>query len=177
MDNFGEISFARDATDWNDLNSKNEVFYLAIAGPNAYRYRGADLGIFVSRCAALYRQHRRSATVRLAQPLRCAAVGERHLRGWTAGSAFTPDWKTRLPVCVIAGVGRRSFSSTCGEAENAARRRRTNASRSFSGTSTSRPRAASHHAISTVRCCANLGDPDEVAPCVARQPAGRPPAK
>jgi hypothetical protein len=50
MDNLGEISFARDATDWNDLDSENEVFYLAIAGSNAYRYRGADLGIFVSRC-------------------------------------------------------------------------------------------------------------------------------
>jgi hypothetical protein len=50
MDYLGEISFARDATDWNDLDSESEAFYLGIAGPHAYRYRGADLGIFVSRC-------------------------------------------------------------------------------------------------------------------------------
>jgi biotin carboxylase len=50
MDNFGESSFLRDATDWNDLESEDEVFYLAIAGPRSYRYQGADMGIFVSRC-------------------------------------------------------------------------------------------------------------------------------
>jgi hypothetical protein len=50
MDPFGNISFARDATDWNDLDSETEVFYLAIAAPGAYRYCGAELGIFVSRC-------------------------------------------------------------------------------------------------------------------------------
>jgi biotin carboxylase len=50
MDHRGRISFARDATDWTDLDSESEVFYLAIAAPGAYRYRGADLGIFVSRC-------------------------------------------------------------------------------------------------------------------------------
>jgi hypothetical protein len=73
---------------------------------------------------------------------RLKAVGERICAAGLRGARITPDWKTRLPVCLIAGVGRRSFSSTCGEAENAARRRRTNASRSFSGTSTSRPRAS-----------------------------------
>ena len=50
MDHRGRVTFARDATDWTDLDSESEVFYLAIAAPGAYRYRGADLGIFVSRC-------------------------------------------------------------------------------------------------------------------------------
>ena len=50
MDHFGAISFARDATDWNDLDSGTEVFYLAIASAGAYCYRGFELGIFVSRC-------------------------------------------------------------------------------------------------------------------------------
>jgi hypothetical protein len=50
MDQHGRIIFVRDANDWTDLESPNEVFYLAIAGPHEYRYRGLDLGIFVSRC-------------------------------------------------------------------------------------------------------------------------------
>jgi biotin carboxylase len=50
MDAFGAIRFERDATDWNDLDSESEVFYLAIEGVGSYRYRGAELGIFVSRC-------------------------------------------------------------------------------------------------------------------------------
>ena len=50
MDHFGAISFARDATDWNDLDSETEAFYLAIAAAGAYCYRGFELGIFVSRC-------------------------------------------------------------------------------------------------------------------------------
>jgi biotin carboxylase len=48
MDARGRISFARPSTDWNDLQDEAEAFYLRIAGPGDYRYRGADLGIFVT---------------------------------------------------------------------------------------------------------------------------------
>jgi biotin carboxylase len=50
MDAFGRISFASDATDWSALYDETQAFFLRIAGPGEYLYRGAELGIFVSRC-------------------------------------------------------------------------------------------------------------------------------
>jgi Asp-tRNA(Asn)/Glu-tRNA(Gln) amidotransferase A subunit family amidase/biotin carboxylase len=49
MDAHGQITYAREATDWTALDFEWEVFYLRIAGHGTYRYRGLDLGIFVSR--------------------------------------------------------------------------------------------------------------------------------
>jgi biotin carboxylase len=49
MDSRGRVTFARPSTDWNDLQDETEAFYLRIAGPGDYRYRGADLGIVVTR--------------------------------------------------------------------------------------------------------------------------------
>ncbi len=49
MDGRGRIQFARASTDWNDLQDDSEAFYLRIAGPGDYRYKGADVGIFVTR--------------------------------------------------------------------------------------------------------------------------------
>jgi hypothetical protein len=45
----GQISFSRPASDWHDLADESEGFYLRILGPGDYRYRGADLGILVTR--------------------------------------------------------------------------------------------------------------------------------
>jgi hypothetical protein len=45
----GELSFSRPAADWHDLGDESEGFYLRILGPGDYRYRGADLGILVTR--------------------------------------------------------------------------------------------------------------------------------
>jgi hypothetical protein len=45
----GQISFGRPAADWHDLRDESEGFYLRIVGPGDYRYRGADLGILVTR--------------------------------------------------------------------------------------------------------------------------------
>ncbi|MDQ6773662.1 MAG: biotin carboxylase [Candidatus Dormibacteraeota bacterium] len=49
MDARGRVRFAREAIDWSDLDEGSEAFYLRIAGTGNYRYRGADLGIFVTR--------------------------------------------------------------------------------------------------------------------------------
>lgn len=45
----GQISFSRPAADWHDLADESEGFYLRVLGPGDYRYRGADLGILVTR--------------------------------------------------------------------------------------------------------------------------------
>jgi biotin carboxylase len=45
----GEISFVRTADDWHALRDMSEGFYLRILGPGDWRYKGADLGILVTR--------------------------------------------------------------------------------------------------------------------------------
>ena len=49
LDPQGRISFARWANDWHNLVDETEGFYLQVAGPGDYRYKGADLGIVVTR--------------------------------------------------------------------------------------------------------------------------------
>jgi len=45
----GKTAFVRPDTDWHTVADENEGFYLRIAGSGQYRYKGADLGIFVTR--------------------------------------------------------------------------------------------------------------------------------
>jgi biotin carboxylase len=45
----GHASFRRWANDWHSLVDENEAFYLRVAEPGDYRYKGADLGILVTR--------------------------------------------------------------------------------------------------------------------------------
>jgi hypothetical protein len=45
----GKLRFLRRATDWHDLQAESEGFYLRIAGPGDYLYKGADIGVLVSR--------------------------------------------------------------------------------------------------------------------------------
>jgi hypothetical protein len=45
----GSISFARFGHDWHSLVDLDEAFYLRVAAPGDYRYRGADLGVLLAR--------------------------------------------------------------------------------------------------------------------------------
>ena len=45
----GKLEFMHAATDWHDLHDDTEAFHLRIAGPGDYRYKGADLGILITR--------------------------------------------------------------------------------------------------------------------------------
>ncbi len=45
----GKPKFTRAASDWHDLQDDAEAFFLRVAGPGDYGYKGADLGILVSR--------------------------------------------------------------------------------------------------------------------------------
>jgi biotin carboxylase len=49
LDDAGEIAFSRWGNDWHSLQDDTEGFYLRVLAPGDYRYKGADLGILVSR--------------------------------------------------------------------------------------------------------------------------------
>jgi biotin carboxylase len=44
-----KLSRLRPANDWHALLSEDEAFYLRVASPGEYRYKGADLGVLVTR--------------------------------------------------------------------------------------------------------------------------------
>jgi hypothetical protein len=49
LDDHGRIAFARWANDWHNLIDESEAFYLRVAAAGDYRYKGADLGVLVTR--------------------------------------------------------------------------------------------------------------------------------
>ena len=49
LDDQGRISFARWGNDWHSLIDESEAFYMRVAAPGDYRYKGADLGVVVTR--------------------------------------------------------------------------------------------------------------------------------
>ncbi len=49
LDEDGEMEGGWPADDWHNLRDESEGFYLRILGPGDHRYRGADLGILVTR--------------------------------------------------------------------------------------------------------------------------------
>jgi biotin carboxylase len=49
LDDEGRISFSRWANDWHNLIDESEAFYLSVASAGDYRYKGADLGVLVTR--------------------------------------------------------------------------------------------------------------------------------
>ena len=49
LDDDGAISFSRCGNDWHSLQDETEGFYLRVLASGDYRYKGADLGILVTR--------------------------------------------------------------------------------------------------------------------------------
>jgi biotin carboxylase len=45
----GSLTFNRAALDWHQLQDESECFYLRVYGPGDYRFKGADLGILVTK--------------------------------------------------------------------------------------------------------------------------------
>ncbi|RZU10960.1 hypothetical protein EV645_6117 [Kribbella rubisoli] len=45
----GGLVFAGAANDWHDVTHEDEAFYLRVYGPGDYRFKGADLGILVTK--------------------------------------------------------------------------------------------------------------------------------
>jgi hypothetical protein len=49
LDDDGAIRWSHWGNDWHSIQDESEAFYLRVAGPGEYRYKGGDLGILVSR--------------------------------------------------------------------------------------------------------------------------------
>ncbi len=45
----GELSFARVSNDWHEVTHEDEAFFLRVYGPGDFRFKGADLGILVTK--------------------------------------------------------------------------------------------------------------------------------
>ncbi len=49
LDASGGLVFRRPALDWHQLQNEREAFFLRIYGPGDYRWKGADLGVLVTK--------------------------------------------------------------------------------------------------------------------------------
>ena len=49
IDRGGALVFRRAALDWHQLQNESEAFFLRIYGPGDYRWKGADLGVVVTK--------------------------------------------------------------------------------------------------------------------------------
>ena len=49
LDLSGALVFRRAGLDWHQLQNESEAFYLRIYGPGDYRWKGADLGVLVTK--------------------------------------------------------------------------------------------------------------------------------
>ncbi|HCG55453.1 MULTISPECIES: biotin carboxylase [Brevibacterium] len=49
LDQYGTLTYKRAALDWHPLQNGNEVFFLRIFGAGEYRWKGADLGVLVTK--------------------------------------------------------------------------------------------------------------------------------
>jgi hypothetical protein len=45
----GSISFSGVSNDWHDITSEDEAFYMRVYAAGDYRFKGADLGILVTK--------------------------------------------------------------------------------------------------------------------------------
>jgi biotin carboxylase len=49
IDAYGSLVYSHPELDWHLLGTENEAFYLRVYGPGDYRWKGADLGILVTK--------------------------------------------------------------------------------------------------------------------------------
>ena len=49
LDEKGDLAFVRVSNDWHEVTHEDECFYLRVYGPGDYRFKGADLGILVTK--------------------------------------------------------------------------------------------------------------------------------
>ncbi|MFB9376601.1 biotin carboxylase [Kineococcus gynurae] len=54
LDEHGEVHYRRPALDWHQLQDESEFFFLRIYGPGDYRWKGADLGVVVTKGRVQY---------------------------------------------------------------------------------------------------------------------------
>ena len=74
LDEDGNLTYAGSSYDWHDVTHEDEAFFLRVYAPGDFRFKGADLGILVTkgrmqtaegltqRCRTLHRRHPRRST-------------------------------------------------------------------------------------------------------------------
>jgi hypothetical protein len=45
----GSLTFVQVTNDWHEVTHEDECFYMRVYGPGDYRFKGADLGILVTK--------------------------------------------------------------------------------------------------------------------------------
>ena len=85
LDADGALVFRRAALDWHQLQDESEAFFLRVYGPGDYRWKGADLGVLVTKGRLQTGSPR---------PDRALTIRARHLidaiRGQYAGTPLVP---------------------------------------------------------------------------------------
>jgi hypothetical protein len=98
LDASGGLVFRRAALDWHQLQNEREAFFLRIYGPGDYRWKGADLGVVVTKGRL---------QVDNGQGKSSLAIRARHLidsiRAEYAGTAITEPATPRTNVGVKSG--------------------------------------------------------------------------
>ncbi|MHA7227448.1 biotin carboxylase [Glutamicibacter soli] len=59
LDPRGKLQFSRSALDWHQLQNHKEAFFLRIYGEHDYRWKGADLGVLVTKAKLQYEGKRK----------------------------------------------------------------------------------------------------------------------
>lgn len=49
LDDEGSLEFVRTVNDWHEVTHEDEAFFMRVYGPGDYRFKGADLGILVTK--------------------------------------------------------------------------------------------------------------------------------
>jgi len=49
IDDRGDVTWSRWGSDWHSIQDESEAFFLRVSGPGDYLYKGADLGVLISR--------------------------------------------------------------------------------------------------------------------------------
>ena len=49
LDEDGNLTFVRVSNDWHEVTHEDECFFMRVYGPGDYRFKGADLGILVTK--------------------------------------------------------------------------------------------------------------------------------
>jgi hypothetical protein len=49
LEDDGSLRFLRVANDWHEITHEDEAFFMRVYGPGDYRFKGADLGILVTK--------------------------------------------------------------------------------------------------------------------------------
>jgi biotin carboxylase len=96
IDDNGNVTFERFGHDWHSLVDESEAFYLRVAAPGDYRYKGADLGVLVTR------GRMGTQTGELTERCRRWIEG---MRGQFAGTSIKPRQDEAPPAGVMAFKG------------------------------------------------------------------------